>query len=195
MTDYNIIGAEISKGNQQAFDSLFHSLYPELCKYATRFFDLTEDAEDVVQQCFINLLNNKDAVASVDNLRAYLYRSVYNLSLNKLEKSKIRETHYSAFDIELRNLYESDFENTYDPELIDRMHKEIDQLPEKNKEVFKLRFYSGLTAQETGEVLGISSRTVEKHVARAFKMLKERLQPAMYISLLALIISDLLRNS
>ena len=152
------------------YKAVFRQCYPKLLFYATRLVG-TEEAEDVVQDVFVELWRRRDSVVIGEQILAFLYRSVYTKAINLL-KHQVIENNYSAAMIEIyeRKLqyYQPDhaevIKKIENQELRQEIFGAINELPDKCKEVFKLSY-----------LLGISLRTVEAHMYKALKFLRERL--------------------
>ena len=149
--------------------------------YATRLVG-TEEAEDVVQDVFVELWRRRDSVVIGEQILAFLYRSVYTKAINLL-KHQIIENNYSAAMIEIyeRRLqyYQPDhaevIKKIENQELRQEIFEAINELPDKCKEVFKLSYLHDMKNKEIADTLGISLRTVEAHMYKALKFLRERL--------------------
>ena len=160
---------------------VFRQCYPKLLFYATRLVG-TEEAEDVVQDVFVELWRRRDSVVIGEQILAFLYRSVYTKAINLL-KHQIIENNYSAAMIEIyeRRLqyYQPDhaevIKKIENQELRQEIFGAINELPDKCKEVFKLSYLHDMKNKEIADTLGISSRTVEAHMYKALKFLRERL--------------------
>jgi RNA polymerase sigma-70 factor, ECF subfamily len=167
--------------DDEIFKELFHRLYPSLRFYAARF--LAEDElDDVIQDAFLELWDRRADIEIGDKISAFMYRSVYSKSINVL-KHKIVENHYSEVQAELynkkmeyfhpdNNEITNSIENT---ELKNKIYKEISQLPDKCQEVFKLSYLLDMKNKEIAEILNISLRTVEAHIYKALKLLRDNL--------------------
>jgi RNA polymerase sigma factor, sigma-70 family/RNA polymerase sigma-70 factor, Bacteroides expansion family 1 len=176
-----------------AFDGVFQKYYPKLLFYATRFLSIDE-AEDVVQDTFLELWKHRDSIEMDSEVQAYLYRLVYNKAINVLKHKKV-ENDYSAEAEEVYKrkiaFYEPDYNDTIkrieNLELRKEIYGMIDQLPEKSKEVFKLSYLHGLKNKEIADVLNISLRTVEAHMYKSLKFLRSNLSHLAFLILLSLI--------
>lgn len=81
------------------YKAVFRQCYPKLLFYATRLVG-TEEAEDVVQDVFVELWRRRDSVVIGEQILAFLYRSVYTKAINLL-KHQVIENNYSAAMIEI----------------------------------------------------------------------------------------------
>ena len=175
------------------YKSLFRRYYPSLIFYASRLLG-DEEAEDVVQDVFVDLWKRKDSLEIGDQIQAFLYRAVYTRALNVLKHRNIQEGYCAA--MEEINQKRAEFYQPYANEVIQRIedrelrkeiHDAINELPDKCKEVFKLSYLHEMKNREIADVLGISLRTVEAHMYKALKYLRRRLDPLWIILFLFLL--------
>lgn len=165
------------------YQALFRRYYPSLLFYATRLLGEEEEAEDVVQDVFVELWKRKDSVAMGDQIQAFLYRSVYTRSLNILKHKNI-ENNYCAAQEEINQqriqFYQPDhnevIQRIEDRELKKEIYEAINELPEKCRIVFKLSYLRDMKNREIADTLGVSQRTVEAHMYKALKFLRTRLE-------------------
>lgn len=173
------------------YKALFRKYYANLLFYATRILDNEEEAEDVIQDVFVELWKRKDSMEIGDQIRAFLYRSVYTRSLNILKHRNI-ENNYNSIMEEL-NLERTDFYHPDNNEVIQRIenrelrieiYEAINELPDKCKEVFKLSYLYDMKNKEIADVMGVSLRTVEAHMYKALKHLRSRLNHLWFLWIL-----------
>ncbi|MBK8807097.1 MAG: RNA polymerase sigma-70 factor [Bacteroidales bacterium] len=175
MINEDLVKRQLQKHSPQAFEAVFRHFHKELCNYIYKMVIDADEAQEIAQQCFVKLWEKRAEATQIVSLRAYLYRSAYNAAINRFRHDKIKQRYESEAQYLLEATVYEDFENTYTEDLTDKLKHEVENLPEKNKEVFKLRFYEGLNTVQVGEHLGISPRTVETHVSNAYKILREKL--------------------
>ena len=160
-----------------------------LVSYA-RLFMKDDWAEDVVQDVFYNVWQNRAALDDSNSLYKYLLRSVYNRALNRRageyrayyqERIASMGSAYYAPDNSpiIRKLYSDDLRASLDAA--------IESLPPKCREVFKLSYLEDLSNREISERLGISQSTVENHIYSALKQLRQKLSKEQLLLLLALL--------
>lgn len=163
------------------YKALFRKYYLNLLFYSTRLVG-EEEAEDVVQDVFVELWKRKDSMEIGEQIQSFLYRAVYTRSLNVLKHRNI-ESGYAALVEEINQkraeFYQPDNNEVVrqieDRELRKEIHMAINELPDKCKEVFKLSYLHDMKNKEIADVLGISLRTVEAHMYKALKYLRNRL--------------------
>ena len=167
------LAKRLSSGDSKAYDFLMDSYYQNLCAYA---YTLTNDhgkAEDIVQNVFVEIWITRKKINPDYSIKSYLYKSVYNEFIDQYRKSKpviyLEKKYLEAIDL----VNESEYENL--DELMKLVNDEINNLPKKCQHIFLLNKKEGLTHIEISEYLGISIKTVEGHMTRAFKILGEKL--------------------
>jgi RNA polymerase sigma-70 factor (family 1) len=166
----------ISKGDKAAFEQVFRLHYQALCRYALPLIKDLDEAEEVVQHVFFNIWNKRAELQVSSSLKSYLYRAVHNDCLNKLKHGRIR------------TMYAEDYKKTHDGSFADasatlqakelgrHIHEALDALPEQCGQVFRLSRFEQLKYSEIAERLGISVKTVENHMGKALKLMRERLK-------------------
>lgn len=179
MRSEKTISSEIAKGKHAAFAELYNRYAQDLFNYAFKLLTNDAEAKEAVQQVFIKLWEQRRRLDGMDKLKPYLYRAVYNTCLNIIRHRKVVEK--SAGQLALDALFLELEDPEHEAELSGKLRSGIAQLPEKNKEVVNLRFFSGLSTKEVSEQLGISPRTVETHVSKALKLLRNLLNPSILI--------------
>lgn len=167
------LAEQLKIGNEKAYDYLMDSFYQNLCGYT---YSLTNDkglAEDIVQNVFVEIWVNRSNINSSLSIKNYLYKSVYNEFINQYRKNKpviyLEKKYLEAIDILVEN------EQKDISQLIEIVNHEIENLPQKCKQIFLLNKKEGLTHIEISEHLNISIKTVEGHMTRAFKILSNKL--------------------
>lgn len=169
------IKQQLQNNSSKAFEVIFKRFHNELCNYIFKIVLDADDAQEIAQQCFVNLWEKRNEADSIVSIKAYLYRSAYNTAMNRFKHDKIKQRYESEEQYYLEATALADFDNTYDEKLTEKIKEEVENLPHKNKEVFKLRFFEGLNTQQVADKLEISPRTVETHVSNAYKILRENL--------------------
>ena len=79
------------------YKALFRRYYPNLMFYATRLVG-DEEAEDVVQDVFVELWKRRDSMVIGDQIQAFLYRAVYTRALNVLKHRSIEDRYCAAVE-------------------------------------------------------------------------------------------------
>jgi RNA polymerase sigma-70 factor (ECF subfamily) len=165
------------------FNAIFIEYYPALRAYAGLLVG-DDMAEDVVQDVFLNIWENRNTITVHTSIKAYVFKSVYNHCLNKLSRLKMMhgKQRQIEYDLRLKEILLSDPEKNpviqklYMNELRVEIYQAIDSLPDKCREVFKLSYLNDCRNRQISELLNISVSTVEKHINHALKTLRKTLQ-------------------
>jgi RNA polymerase sigma-70 factor (family 1) len=164
--------AAIQRGDQAAFDAFFRQWYGPLCQYAAGMTDRDMGAaEDIVQNAFIKLWEQRATLELRHSLKAYLYKAVHNACLNRIRDRKTAEKYVAHQTRVMEHQY---VENS-EPELADRIRQAIADLPAQCRHVFELSRFEDLKYREIADHLNISPKTVENQMGRALAFLRLRL--------------------
>ncbi len=176
--------ARIRAGDRGAFDDCLRQYATGVYRLALRMLRDEAEAEDVMQETFLNAFRGIDRFEGRSGLRTWLYRIAYNAALARLNKPKPEFVSVDeASDPEdgtpvpqelfdWSRLPERELQNT---ELRAEMEKAIRELPEKMRVVFMMRELEDLSTEETAEALGITAELVKMRLHRARLRLRERL--------------------
>lgn len=164
---------EIRNGNEKAFAYLFDNYYNNLCRYVFSYTRDFSQAEDIVQGAMITIWDNRKRINSKLSVKNYLYKIVYNKFIDDYRKNKLKlnyldEVKKSSLD----NCVE--FDDEYMNIKNEIIQNEIHNLPPKCKEVFILNKKHGLKYKEVAEELNISIKTVEIHISKALKIIRNK---------------------
>ncbi len=178
---------KIISGNEVAFDELFRKYYRKLVYFSMNVVKNRDSAEEVVQDLFVNFWEKKDKLQLKVSLKAYLYRAVYNNSVQFYKKQQRFVHNDSELPEELPDNYIDLLEQS---EIEERIYQTIEQLPEKCKEIFKLKRFEELKNREIAEQLQISIKTVETQMTRALKFLTKNLEDLILLIISLFIIGN-----
>ncbi|MDF0718120.1 RNA polymerase sigma-70 factor [Muricauda sp. 334s03] len=166
---------QLKIGQKEAYAHLFKLYHKELCNYMTAISGNPKVSEDIAQQTFIKIWDNRSKLQIGKNkLKRYVFKVAYNVFIDsrrkKNKESQLLESLKQQAYLEMTEVDSSLFE-----ERLKMVEREIDNLPEQCKKVFIMSKREGLKYREISEQLHISIKTVEVHMARAMKRLKTQL--------------------
>lgn len=182
---------EKTYSNQKIVEELFRKYYKVLRAFAYRLLNDKEVAEDVVQDVFYELWKKQEVLIFDTAIRSYLFRSTYTKSLNYLNSkfNTTQEPLEQSTENKIQQIYiQSQLLAPESDLLLKELHAEIktivDSLPDQCKKVFILSRVSELKNKEISDRLGISIKTVEKHISKALSILRLNLKDMDIILLL-----------
>jgi len=156
--------------DQQAYKELFTSLYSYLYHFAFSFVKSKQPAEEILSDVFIKIWEKRSELGKIFNLKVYLYVATRNIALNYIEKQKRNATHtIDEFTAGIKSLYFDPEQLMVTAEMMNLIHKAINDLPAKCRMVFKLVKEDGLKYKEVAEIMNISVKTVENQLAIALR--------------------------
>jgi RNA polymerase sigma-19 factor, ECF subfamily len=165
----NEIAGRIRNGDIGQFESLFRSSYASLVRYAMTLVRDHDTAEEIVQDLFTRIWQDKEKLKIESSLNGYLFRSVYNKCLHYIDHNKVIEQHAKEVSRRHSENHESPFDILHYKELQDRIAHILERLPEKCGEIFYMNRFEGLKYREIASKLSISIKTVEANMGKALK--------------------------
>jgi RNA polymerase sigma-70 factor (family 1) len=165
-------------GDIKAYRALFIKLYPVMCLFSKKIIQSYDDAEDIVQEVFIELWNQRQRFESIEQIKAFLYLSVKNRCLNFLKHLKVKEKFVGTTLAADGQFFE---EHILESEVIQNIYNAVNDLPEQRKQIIILSM-QGLKNNEIAEDMQVSVNTVKLQKKIAYKQLREKLKPSLYIS-------------
>ncbi len=165
----------MTKPDNEDFEKLFRLHHKPLRNLA---FNLVRDrdvANDIVQEVFMKLWQNRDKVQFGDQIKHYLFKATSHTALNHLRTSK---KIVSAEAEHLTHLHTSGGDEALQyKEFAGKVREAIDRLPPRCKTIYLLSRHEGLKYQEIADTLDISFKTVENQMGIALEKLREELKP------------------
>ncbi|WP_319229289.1 RNA polymerase sigma-70 factor [Draconibacterium orientale] len=179
-------------GDKTAINDLYTEYSPRLYRFAMAYLKSESEVLDIVQEVFVNVWVNRNKLKKDSNLDAYLFTVAKNTIVSVFRK-KLSEKDY------LEHLKNKTITNSIDTEsqfnynqLSDKLNDLVEQLPPQRKKIYQLSKEQGLANKTIAAELGISVKTVEDHLSKASKFIKQNLTEYGFLALLFI---DLFINS
>jgi RNA polymerase sigma-70 factor (ECF subfamily) len=175
---------DFQNGKLLIFDYFFNRYYQGLCVYAYRLLQSSSQAEDIVAEFFVRILENRKNIRIDKSVKSYFIRSVHNRCLDYLAHQQVIN-HRREYLKSRSN--EEDFHDDLllDSELEERLMQAIQKLPDGIRETFVLNRFEGLKYQQIAEKESVSVKTVEYRISKALGILRKEL--ADYIVLVMVV--------
>lgn len=162
----------IKQGDENAFKKFFHDHHDALFVFLRSRNIKREIAEDLIQKAFLYIWEHRERIKPNLSLKAYLFRIAYTRMLNHVEQSR----DHIELDDEINSSTGTPHDAAEYSDLHSAFREAVINMPERRRAVFESCFIKDLTYKETAELLSISVKTVENHMALAFKDLREELK-------------------
>ncbi|MCX6285008.1 MAG: RNA polymerase sigma factor [Bacteroidetes bacterium] len=182
MTDNELMQG-ILKRDRQAFQFLIETYQKQVVKTAFYFTGNMEDAEDLSQDIFLEIISSAASFRYSAALSTWIYRITVNRSLNQLKRNKRREIFQRLGDVfhsganTATRAMESGSQNTFteDTEKRNLLNHAIGSLPENQRIAFVLSKHEGLPYKDICEIMNLSLSSVESLIHRAKLNLQQKL--------------------
>ncbi len=183
MLDEQQLLAALRRRDPAAFSQLFEAYSDKIYRLAVGLLENEAEAEEVVQDSFMRLIERLDKFEGRSKLGTWLYRVAYNLCQDRLRKRKPLSPLILEYGddetlsvptvfIDWKQLPEHSLTSA---EINTELDKAINTLPPRLKAVFMLREVEGLSTQECAEILEISISATKVRLHRARLLLREQL--------------------
>jgi RNA polymerase sigma-70 factor (family 1) len=163
----------LKKGDQAAFKQLFDELFHHLWLYSWKITKDKNEGEDIALQSFAKMWEKVEDFSTVLELKKYVYVTAKNASINYLNKRRSQKKY------QLHLTYSSEAEQaneiemlTYRAALIERLYKEVENLPPQCRETFKLCYFERIPRSEVAQRLNVTIDTVNSQCQIAMKKLR-----------------------
>ncbi|MFT7561276.1 MAG: RNA polymerase sigma factor (sigma-70 family) [Flavobacteriales bacterium] len=140
---------------------------------SVKFNKSQDDAEDIIQDAFHNLLRIEN-IDSIENPKAYLYQTASNLALNRLRKQRRHNNYIASQDEHAVDTLSPDRQAMGQRDL-QKLEQAMGELPQKYQTTFLLSRVQAKSYRQIAEELCIAESTVEKHIIKTLKHLRNHL--------------------
>jgi RNA polymerase sigma-70 factor, ECF subfamily len=162
-----------------AFEKLYYQYVERAYGFAFHFLRNSFEAEEVVQEVFTKLWENRHKINPDLSFSGYLLTMVKNTVFNDNRK-KMYHRAYISDALKILQIHTRDLEEriTYD-NLLELITKTVRNMPPKRQEIFQLCRMEGMSHKVISKSLGIAEKTVEAHMRLALRDLKAVLTPIL----------------
>lgn len=173
----------IAEGNTKSFEVLFYSYYPRLKGFICDLLQSPEEAEDISQDIFTTLWQNKTSLDKIDNISAYLFRIAKNAVYRHIERNMLFKNYQQKQTESIPNVIEDNEIYKY----IDAKELElliaiaVERMPPQRQRIYKMSREQGMSNDEIAASLCINKRTVENHLTQALADIRKLLSLILII--------------
>lgn len=161
--------------NHHDFKTKILPIKNRLFRFALGIVGQAAEAEDVVQEVFIKLWNNRQQLDAISNVEAWCITATRNLSIDKL-RSKHQRLQPMAAGFDLHDQSATPYEAVVSNDVISQVRNLMSRLPEKQRDIMQLRDIEGLSYQEIADTLDVPMDQVKVYLFRARKAVRAGLE-------------------
>ncbi|HBU78774.1 MAG TPA: RNA polymerase [Muricauda sp.] len=165
----------IKQREKGALEAVFNRYYESLCRFGIAYENDLDVVQEKVSDVFIQLWNSHDRIHEIQKPKPYLYVVVKNKLMEPVSYQKLKQT----LDKGVEDEYSTS--PSIEQEIIDQEQREmyvrkiqeiLDQIPKKSRQIFEMSRLDELKYKEISEILGVSIKTVESHMAIALRTIR-----------------------
>ncbi|PTT01915.1 RNA polymerase sigma-70 factor [Pedobacter sp. HMWF019] len=174
---------QLIAGDERGFAGLYDLYSPSIQKFILRYVNSSPLSEDLTQEVFIKIWENRSILAGVKSFKAYLFVTARNHTLNSMKvifRSEVAIGEVVDSFVHLRNETE---EQLMHKEYLVFLRKILDSLPERTREIFRLCRDQEKSYDEVAKSLNISRNAVKNHMVQSMKVLRSAVKSEYGISL------------
>ena len=163
--------------SQKALRELYMLYYQKLYRYVGLYVRKDEVVAEIVSDVFFAIWEKRVEMLDVNNVNAFIYRIAKYKALNYLRKRNLNTVDIDEIPFDLyAGTSTSPEDNMISSETVQEINDAVEHLPSKCKLAFKLVREDGMSYKEAADVLSISTRTLEVHVYRAVRKIRDVLK-------------------
>ena len=175
------------EGDETAFTYFYDKYFRRITAFSVQFIYDKEEAENLAQEAFGHLWQNKESVESINGIQSFLYTYAKSKCLNMIRHNKVKDKFKNdvlnqkerELDIEILNSVQFD---TLELTELERLIQEsISELPPKTREVFIKKRFENKKNAEIAEEMQVTLKAVEAHMTKALKILKTKLSDYLFL--------------
>lgn len=170
----------LRSGDRAAYTEIYHRYKFILHQHAFNKLRHKQEAQDILQEVFVNLWLKRETLNIDSNLAGYLYNAVRNRILDHFAHHEVKLKYINNIKPDLTGDVPTDH-RVRENQLRAIIEKEITELPPRTREVFEMSRKQHLTHKEIAGRLGTSEETVKKQMSQALRVLRVKLGVFVYL--------------
>lgn len=168
---------KIKEGDIHAFEQLFRAYYQPLLLYGVNIVKREEIVEEIIQDIFYVLWRDRSKIRIFQSIKAYLYKSVYNESLQHLKKTSVRERYHQTVQSRtVQPTVETPEEALEAKELKELIESSLNQATKRQQEIYLSHREEGMTYAEIAQKHSVSIKTVEAEISKVLRLLRKSIE-------------------
>jgi len=166
----------LKQGDEKAFTQLFYAYKDKLFGFVLSITHSEEKAEDVVQDVFTKIWQNRNSIGAIENFNAYIFRITQNQAIDYLRQFSKETLAISALTKKQEHLTASTpVDMLLNKEINNQIENAISQLPPQQKKIYILHKEQGFKHEEIAQQLNLSLSTIQNHMGQALGNIRKHL--------------------
>lgn len=166
---------QVAAGDRQAFTRLYSQYLDAAFHYVFLFTKNKDEAEEILQEVFVKIWENREKLAEVQSFKSYLFKAAKNRVLDEVRKVQVRHRVLT----EIRRGKSVNDDSTTDAiaykDYYRVVQQAIEKLPPKRKLIFRMNTENGLSHDEIANQLGVSKSMVKNQLYKAYEFVRQYL--------------------
>ncbi|QSB28949.1 RNA polymerase sigma-70 factor [Flavobacterium sp. CLA17] len=175
------------KGDQIAFTYFYDKYFKRIQSFSVQFIYDPDEAENLAQEAFLHLWQNRESVDSINGIQSFLYTYSKSKCLNLIRHNKVKDKFKNDLlnqkekELNIEVLNSIEFDTLQLTELERIINESINDLPPKTREVFIKKRFENKKNAEIAEEMQVTLKAVEAHMTKALKILKTKLSDYLFL--------------
>jgi RNA polymerase sigma-70 factor (ECF subfamily) len=170
-------------GSEKAFKEIMDFWYKRLFNFANGYLNNVENTKEVLQDVFLKLWDNRQQLAENTILNAYLFTLTRNRCIDLIRRERLliqfrndKKEEYMRLGENFDALSDPILDDIFAREVQTEVNRAVNVLPEQCQKVFLLSRSNGMKNKEISKMLNLSEKTVESHLTKALKAIRQSLE-------------------
>jgi len=170
-----ILARRLKDNDKPAFELIFNKFSRRLYCFTLGYVHSQAESEEIVQNVFVSLWENRDMLNEAFPLQNYLYRVTINHIYNYFKHQSVRRHYAENMVLEGSDEDQDAEQSILANDLGEIVNKFVGDLPIRQQVIYRLSRMDGLCHSEIAQRMGLSVRSVENHIHRTLKYIREKL--------------------
>lgn len=172
--DEQILILDLREGSISAFNKIFLLYHKRIYNFCRHLYQSSDQAKDTVQSVFIALWEQRQLIDETQSLATYLFSIARYMAYHEFRQQVYKKAVFNHFILNSLDLNESTKDEVLYNELLSFLKSVIEMLPERQREIFRLSRFSGLTYRQIAAMLNITENTVDTQIRRALEFVRDK---------------------
>lgn len=162
---------KILSGNPQAVVDFYNYYSPKILRYLTKKLPHKEDAQEIVNDVFLEAIDSLALLEKEENIQAWLYKIAHNKMVDYYRKKKIKSLLLSQvpyLDIVAQEVHQPEFQFEKD-KIRDKIETTLHQLSDKYQKILRMHYEENIPVKEIAVIFNLSHKAAESLLFRARK--------------------------